>query len=649
MQFLQSIFKATLSLLLLAFVVNVRCGDETIPGGEFSTDSKKVKPLLVDSLTQLRGEPNGAQLYLHEIKSVTAQVVAGMKYFVDAEFTVGEQAETKKNCKVELWHQSWTGFQQTKIKCDGVVHEVVKNGSARRKRALAGGATPLSDADAEELRKNVTDAFVQLAAEGTHQLELKDMHGATRQVVAGTLYKFNAKIGKNGDEKTCQIEVWDKPWLDFYQVTIDCGSDKKIVFNKKQSQAKRSARKKRGFVGGATPVSDDIVEELRKNVTEAFVQLASEGTHQLELKNMQAATKQVVAGILYKFSANIGKNGDEKTCDLEVWDRPWLDFYQVTIACGSDEKIVFNRQSRAKRSTTGDVDSPIDSQLNEQQALFTAFKNDFERDYKTADEELRRYNIFRNNMYLIEQLNKFEQGTAVYGITEFADLTEDEYLQRTGLLRSSFELQNEITNPLAEIPATDAPTQFDWRDRGAVTPVKNQGSCGSCWAFSVTGNIEGLNYVKTGSLLSFSEQELLDCDTVDSGCNGGLPDQAYKAIETIGGLELEDQYPYDAQKHKQCTFNQTLSKVRVSGAVDFKKGDEEGMAKWLAVNGPISIGINANAMQFYRGGVSHPWKALCNPNGLDHGVLIVGYGVAEYPKFKKTLPYWIVKNSWGTK
>lgn len=647
MQFLQSISKATLSLLLVAFVANVQCLGENIAGGEFPSDSKTVKPLLVDSLKQLRSQPNGTQLYLHEIKSVTSQVVAGMRYNVDAEFTVGENTETKKICKVNLWHQSWTGFQETKIKCDDVVHTVIKNGSARKRRGLPGGATPLSDADAQVLRKNVTDAFVQLAAEGTHQLELKDMHGATKQVVAGTLYKFNANIGKNGDEKACEIEAWDKPWLDFFQITIDCGEDEKIVFNKK-IQAERLARKKRGFVGGPTPVSDAIAAELRKNVSEAFVQLASDGTHQLELKNMQGATKQVVAGILYKFNANIGKNGDERACDLEVWDKPWLDFYQITIACGSDEKIIYNRPVRAKRSAD-DVDSPIDSQLNEHQALFTAFKNDFGRDYKTSDEELRRYNIFRNNMYLIEQLNKFEQGTAVYGVTDFADLTEDEYFQRTGLSRSSFELQNEITNLLADIPDINPPTQFDWRDKGAVTPVKNQGSCGSCWAFSVTGNIEGLNYVKSGNLLSFSEQELLDCDTVDNACNGGLPDQAYKAIETIGGLELEDQYPYDAQKHKQCAFNQTLSKVRVSGAVDFKKGDEEGMAKWLSENGPISIGINANAMQFYRGGVSHPWKALCNPNGLDHGVLVVGFGVAEYPKFKKTLPYWIVKNSWGTK
>lgn len=162
----------------------------------------------------------------------------------------------------------------------------------------------------------------------------------------------------------------------------------------------------------------------------------------------------------------------------------------------------------------------------------------------------------------------------------------------------------------------------------------------------MTGNIEGLYAIKSGQLKSFSEQELVDCDDLDSGCNGGLPDNAVKFIEKEGGLEFESDYPYTAHRDK-CHYNSSLSRVQVSGVIDFKHGDEDGMAKWLTQNGPISIGINANAMQFYRGGISHPWKMLCSKNSLDHGVLIVGFGVSEYPKFNKTLPYWIVKNSWG--
>lgn len=126
-------------------------------------------------------------------------------------------------------------------------------------------------------------------------------------------------------------------------------------------------------------------------------------------------------------------------------------------------------------------------------------------------------------------------------------------------------------------------------------------------------------------MIELSEQELVDCDKLDSGCSGGLPDNAYRAIEEIGGLETEKDYPYDAE-NENCHFDKSLSKVQISGAVNISS-DETDMKKWLVKNGPISIGINANAMQFYMGGVSHPWQFLCNPKNLDHGVLIVGYGI----------------------
>jgi cathepsin F len=145
-------------------------------------------------------------------------------------------------------------------------------------------------------------------------------------------------------------------------------------------------------------------------------------------------------------------------------------------------------------------------------------------------------------------------------------------------------------------------------------------------------------------LEAYSEQELLDCDTTDNACNGGYMDDAFKAIEKIGGLELESEYPYKAKKQKKCQFNATLSHVKVKGVVDMPKGDEIAMQKYLVQNGPISIGINAAAMQFYRGGVSHPWKILCRKSDLDHGVLLVGYGIKSYPMFNKTLPYWKVSD-----
>ncbi|EDO42751.1 predicted protein [Nematostella vectensis] len=244
--------------------------------------------------------------------------------------------------------------------------------------------------------------------------------------------------------------------------------------------------------------------------------------------------------------------------------------------------------------------------------------------------------IFESNMRKAAKMQKMDSGTAQYGPTIFSDLSEEEFRKQKmmpGWGKPLYEMKD------AEIPLGDIPESVDWRDKGVVTPVKNQGSCGSCWAFSTTGNIEGQYAIKTGKLVSLSEQELVDCDTIDKGCEGGLPSNAYKQIEKLGGLESESDYPYKGADSK-CKFNKAEVKVTINSSVVISK-DEKEIAAWLAKNGPISIGINANAMQFYMGGIAHPWKIFCNPSSLNHGVLIVGYGV------KNGTPYWIIKNSWG--
>jgi len=275
---------------------------------------------------------------------------------------------------------------------------------------------------------------------------------------------------------------------------------------------------------------------------------------------------------------------------------------------------------------------------------FKNFVKKHKKDYGSTKEYKKRYNIFRQNMAKASMLQENERGSAKYGVTKFADLTEEEFKRLAGFRP---DLKPQATQlGAAEIPAVqDLPASFDWRDHGAVTEVKNQGQCGSCWAFSTTGNVEGAWAIKHGQLISLSEQELVDCDSVDQGCNGGLPENAYKVIQDMGGLETEDDYPYDGAD-ENCSFKKELVKVTVNGSVELPE-DETSMAHWLVQNGPISIGINANALQFYVGGVSHPLRFLCNPKGLDHGMLIVGYGVHTYPVFKKSLPFWIVKNSWG--
>ncbi|XP_042217297.1 putative cysteine proteinase CG12163 isoform X4 [Homarus americanus] len=276
--------------------------------------------------------------------------------------------------------------------------------------------------------------------------------------------------------------------------------------------------------------------------------------------------------------------------------------------------------------------------------VFKNFMKQYNKSYKSQAEFKKRFNIFRQNMKKVYIFNEKERGSAKYGPTKFADLTEQEFRKMLGF---RLDLKPELSSMRPAVVPEDTvlPTAFDWRDKGVVSPVKNQGMCGSCWAFSVTGNVEGQWALKHQHLFSLSEQELVDCDKTDQGCNGGMPENAYEAIKDLGGLETESDYPYDA-KDEQCHFNKTMVKVTVNGSVELPQ-DEVALAKWLIKNGPISIGINANPLQFYIGGVSHPLKFLCNPKDLDHGMLIVGFGVHTTKYLHRKQPYWIIKNSWG--
>ncbi|KAJ2942085.1 hypothetical protein O0L34_g11002 [Tuta absoluta] len=357
--------------------------------------------------------------------------------------------------------------------------------------------------------------------------------------------------------------------------------------------------------------------------------------------------KQMVAGVHYRLKMEVGYStcmalSEEEDCKLDplidqrkfcrvnVWLRSWTNHPpSYRVSCDYQDGAV----------------SEIFHQIQAQE-LFYHFMARHKPSYLDDHEEMqKRFAIFTQNVKKIHELNVYEMGTARYAVTQHADLTAEEFRKKYLGLDVSLRDENQLPMPEAAIPDVTLPDSFDWRDHDAVTEVKNQGGCGSCWAFSVTGNIEGQWKRHSGKLVSLSEQELVDCDKLDNGCNGGLPDNAYRAIEQLGGLELEADYPYEAEDDK-CAFNKTLSRVQISGAVNISS-NETNMAKWLVQNGPISIGINANAMQFYVGGISHPWKMLCNPSNLDHGVLIVGYGIKNYPLFNKKLPYWIVKNSWG--
>merc|ERR1719206_1618557 len=164
---------------------------------------------------------------------------------------------------------------------------------------------------------------------------------------------------------------------------------------------------------------------------------------------------------------------------------------------------------------------------------FHDFMTYHNKSYATKKEYKYRYGVFKQNMKKVQFLQETELGTGQYGATAVADLTETEFKKNfLGLKPKWKKLSDDpdIHWPAADIPDVELPREFDWREKGAVTEVKNQGMCGSCWAFSVTGNVEGAYFVKHGKLLDLSEQKLVDCDTRDSGCNGGLPENAYKTL-----------------------------------------------------------------------------------------------------------------------
>jgi cathepsin F len=271
-----------------------------------------------------------------------------------------------------------------------------------------------------------------------------------------------------------------------------------------------------------------------------------------------------------------------------------------------------------------------------QDDLFEAFVTKFNKSYLSNDEKAYRLATFKHNLATIEYHNSMDSG-AQYGVNEFSDMSEEEFSQKMLTLHHDHTHGN---FPVAPAITTAPPASIDWREKGAVTAVKNQGQCGSCWSFSTTGNVEGQWFLKKGSLTSLSEQNLVDCDTKeDQGCNGGLPSNAYAYIMANGGIDTEASYPYKAVDGT-CKFSKANVGAQISNWTSVST-DETQIAAYLAANGPLSIGINAGWMQTYTGGVSDP--LFCNPAKLDHGVLIVGYGVDS----ASGKPFWNIKNSWG--
>jgi len=262
-----------------------------------------------------------------------------------------------------------------------------------------------------------------------------------------------------------------------------------------------------------------------------------------------------------------------------------------------------------------------------------------------SDEHAKRFDIFKENVKYIDSVNK-KDGPYKLGLNKFADLSNEEFkaMHMTTKMEKHQSLRGDRGVESGSFMYQNSkrlPASIDWREKGAVTPVKNQGQCGSCWAFSTIASVEGINYIKTGKLVSLSEQQLVDCSKENAGCNGGLMDNAFQYIIDNGGIVTEDEYPYTAEAGK-CSTAKIKSKERmalIDGFEDVPTNNEEALKKAVA-HQPVSVAIEASGkdFQFYSKGV---FTGKCGTR-LDHGVVVVGYG-----KSSEGINYWIVRNSWG--
>ncbi|KAI3913450.1 hypothetical protein MKW98_003929 [Papaver atlanticum] len=270
---------------------------------------------------------------------------------------------------------------------------------------------------------------------------------------------------------------------------------------------------------------------------------------------------------------------------------------------------------------------------------FTRFALRFGKRYESVEEVKLRFENFVESLRLIRSTNR--KGLSYkLALNEFADMSWEEFrTQKLGAaqncsatLKGSHKLTDEA------LPLTK-----DWRDTGIVSPVKNQGHCGSCWTFSTTGALEAAYTQAYGKAISLSEQQLVDCagDFNNFGCHGGLPSQAFEYIKYNGGLETEEAYPYTAVGGS-CKYSSQNDVVQVKDSVNITLGAEDELQHAVAFVRPVSIAFEViKGFRLYKEGVFTSDHCGTTPMDVNHAVLAVGYGV------ENDTPYWLIKNSWG--
>ncbi|XP_047237735.1 procathepsin L-like isoform X1 [Girardinichthys multiradiatus] len=276
------------------------------------------------------------------------------------------------------------------------------------------------------------------------------------------------------------------------------------------------------------------------------------------------------------------------------------------------------------------------------------WKKRYSKSYDEQKEEGWRRMVWEMNLKKIELHNlESAMGKHPYtlGMNHFGDMTNKEFRKMMNGYRPRAEKKAKGSS-FMKPNFLNAPSAVDWREEGYVTPVKDQGQCGSCWAFSATGSMEGQLYRKTRKLVSLSEQDLVDCSGSEGnyGCNGGWMNNAFQYVMDNRGLDSEASYPYMAVD-MPCRYNPSYNSINVTGFMNILRGSEQALMEAVASVGPISVAIDAGheSFQFYQSGIYY--EELCSSQELDHGVLVVGYGTQKSFFFDEN--YWIVKNSWG--
>lgn len=281
-----------------------------------------------------------------------------------------------------------------------------------------------------------------------------------------------------------------------------------------------------------------------------------------------------------------------------------------------------------------------------------AFKHEYNKKYRDREEEAYRRGIYNANKVKVQKLNLEQMQTTgemeeVFGVTKYFDLSEKEFADRYLTPKMAEYLPDDIA-PATPIPTnfSQLPTDFSWVTQGATTPVKNQRSCGSCWAFSATEMIESMAFLATRTLPILAPQQMVSCDRSNSGCRGGWPSKAFDYVKRYG-QEQEVDYPYTAT-NSSCTYNAAKVKAHVTGwkyiipkcSGSSCSSNEPALKTYTATTGPSSIAVNASSWQFYRSGIL---ASSCSNSSfsLNHAVQLVGYGVSG------STSYWTVRNSWG--